>query len=238
MKKKIEKVNGFTSTQNQNDFMMIESYVEEQKELAEKKKASNGFTTSMSKNCKAEIPEIKAPVVKTAEVQTIHARVSSQVVKDMYECFMAKPTATTVRFRDEDGCLVMRITFFYGKRLSITFFYGKRLSRELSLFADTDLIGRTMRAMRGEQLENLKAYCEEEHIIAATNVDPRIDIFRQCMKSTLKCRINPDFLPDEADENKRYISVSFIIAPKMEFRFCLERTSEIEEIVNETIKAA
>ena len=41
MKKKIEKVNGFTSTQNQNDFMMIESYVEEQKELAEKKKASN-----------------------------------------------------------------------------------------------------------------------------------------------------------------------------------------------------
>jgi hypothetical protein len=167
---------------------------------------------------------------KTAapEISTIHARVSPQVVKDMYDGFMMKPSAVTVRFRDEDGCLVMRITFFYGKRLS----------RELSLFADTDLIGRTMRAMRGEQLENLKAYCEEEHIIAATNVDPRIDIFRQCMKSTLKCRINADFLPDEADEDNRYISVSFIIAPKMEFRFCLERTSEIEEIVNETIKAA
>ena len=227
--KNVKVVNGFTSTQNQNDFMMIESYVEEQKELAEKKKkASNGFTTSMPKSSKAEIPEIKAPVVESSEAQAIHARVSSQVVKDMYECFMAKPTAATVRFRDEDGCLVMRITFFYGKRLS----------RELSLFADTDLIGRTMRAMRGEQLEKLKAYCEEEHIIAATNVDPRIDIFRQCMKSTLKCRINADFLPDEADEDNRYISVSFIIAPKMEFRFCLERTSEIEEIVNETIKAA
>ena len=45
--KNVKVVNGFTSTQNQNDFMMIESYVEEQKELAEKKKARNGFTTSM-----------------------------------------------------------------------------------------------------------------------------------------------------------------------------------------------
>ena len=44
--KNVKVVNGFTSTQNQNDFMMIESYVEEQKELAEKKKASNGFTTT------------------------------------------------------------------------------------------------------------------------------------------------------------------------------------------------
>ena len=231
MEKEVKKVtNGFSHTQREEDFMMMEFAMMDQKKSDETQKSSKGFTTSMPNSKKAVDPVVEVPTTKTAapEISTIHARVSPQVVKDMYDGFMMKPSAVTVRFRDEDGCLVMRVTFFYGKRLS----------RELSLLADTDLIGRTMRAMRGEQLENLKAYCEEEHIIAATNVDPRIDIFRQCMKSTLKCRINADFLPDEADENNRYISVSFIIAPKMEFRFCLERTREIEEIVNETIKAA
>ena len=225
MEKKITTSNCFTLSQNQCDYNMIESYMEEQANAAER---SNGFTTSMTKSSKAEIPEIKTPVVETAEAQTMHARVSSQVVKDMHKSFMMKPSAVTVRFRDEDGCLVMRVTFFFGKRLS----------RELSLFADTELIGLVMRAMRGEQLEKLEAYSEEEHIIAATNVDPRIHIFNQCIKSTLKCRINPDFIPEDADEGKRYISASFIIAPKMEFRFCLERTDEIENIVTEAIKAA
>jgi hypothetical protein len=226
MKNKIQKQNGFTQSQNETDMMVLESFVEEQNELAKaskkgRQKSSNGFSTTMSGKKPKSETQLETTVSKPVDVVVPDAVVAPEIVKKILKGFQDKPYSVIAKFIDEDGCLVMKLTMW---------FVGSE-TREFLIYTDTTFIGLVMRAMRGIEFEKWEEYTKEVHGIMATCVDPRIDIFRQFMNSELKRCINKDYI---APTGKTYACVSFIISSWNEIRFCLERTDEINEIMNAT----
>lgn len=153
------------------------------------------------------------------------ATVDQKVVNDLFNGFMTIPSEVVVKFRNEEGYLKMVVNMTHREK----FF------RSYETFADGKLVENMIGAMRGDRIASLEIYKAEEHPLEASEVDPRIDIFRQFINSPLRCHFDTDFIAGNGD---RYVSATFNISYRKQIKFCLKRTDEIEAIINEAIQAA
>ena len=153
------------------------------------------------------------------------AKVDQQVVNDLFKAFIANPTLVIARFRNDCGYL----------KMAVTMNHNQKIRRNYETYADAKLIECMISAMRTDKADALEAYNIEEHSLEASDVDPRIDIFRQFINSPFRCRFDVDFVAGNGD---RYICATFNIGFRKEIKFCLKRTAEIESIINEAIQAA
>ena len=153
------------------------------------------------------------------------ATVDQQVVNDLFNAFMTIPQEVVVKFRNDNGYLKMTVNMNHRDK----FF------RSYETFADGKLVENMIGAMRGDRIASLEIYKVEEHPLEASEVDPRIDLFRQFINSPLRCHFDADFIAGNGD---RYVSATFNISYRKQIKFCLKRTEEIESIINEAVKAA
>ena len=153
------------------------------------------------------------------------ATVDQQVVNDLFNAFMTIPKEVVVKFRNDNGYLKMAVNMNHRDK----FF------RSYETFADGKLVENMIGAMRGDRIASLEIYKVEEHPLEASEVDPRIDLFRQFINSPLRCHFDADFIAGNGD---RYVSATFNISYRKQIKFCLKRTEEIESIINEAVKAA
>ena len=153
------------------------------------------------------------------------AIVDQQVVNDLFNAFMTIPQEVVVKFRNDNGYLKMAVNMNHREK----FF------RSYETFADGKLVENMIGAMRGDRIASLEIYKAEEHPLEASEVDPRIDLFRQFINSPLRCHFDADFIAGNGD---RYVSATFKISYRKQIKFCLKRTEEIESIINEAVKAA
>ena len=159
-----------------------------------------------------------------AEV-TRTASVHQEVVKDLFNAFMAIPQEVIVTFKNEGGFLKMVVKMNHRDKFYRTF----------ETYADAKLVESMIGAMRGDRIGALEVYKTEEHPLEASEVDPRLDIFTQFINSPLRCRFEADFLAGNGD---RYVLATFNIAYRKQIKFCLKRTEEVEAIINNAIQAA
>ena len=160
---------------------------------------------------------------KEAVAQT--ASVDQQVVNDLFNGFMTIPSEVVVKFRNDNGYLKMAVYMNHREK----FF------RIYETYADAKLVENMVGSMRGDKIGSLEIYKAEEHPLEASEVDPRVDIFRQFINSPLRCHFDADFVAGNGD---RYVCATFNISYRKQIKFCLKRTEEIEAIINEAIQAA
>ena len=153
------------------------------------------------------------------------AVVDQQVVNDLFQAFIEIPQEVVVSFKNEDGFLKMVVKMNHRDKLY----------RKYETCADAKLVEYILGAMRGMISGALEAYKTEEHPLEASEVDPRIELFRQFINSPLKCRFDTDFVANNGD---RYVLATFNISYHKQVKFCLKRTEEVESIINEALKAA
>jgi hypothetical protein len=153
------------------------------------------------------------------------AKVDQQVVNDLFHAFMEIPQEVVVTFKNEDGFLKMVVKMNHREK----FF------RKYETCADAKLVEYMLGAMRGTISGALEAYKAEEHPLEASEVDPRVELFRQFINSPLRCRFDSDFIAGNGD---RYVSAIFTIGYRKQVKFCLKRTEEVESIISDAVKAA
>ena len=153
------------------------------------------------------------------------ATVDQQVVNDLFNAFMTIPQEVVVKFRNDNGYLKMVVNMNHREKFL----------RSYETYADAKLVENMIGAMRGDRIASLETYKVEEHPLEASEVDPRIDLFRQFINSPLRCHFDADFIAGNGD---RYVSATFNISYRKQIKFCLKRTEEIESIINEAVKAA
>jgi hypothetical protein len=138
---------------------------------------------------------------------------------------MEIPQEVVVTFKNENGFL----------RMVVKMNHREKLFRRYETLADAKLVEYMLGAMRGTMVGALEAYKAEEHPLEASEVDPRVELFRQFINSPLRCRFDADFIAGNGD---RYVSATFNISYRKQIKFCLKRTEEVESIINDALKAA
>ena len=153
------------------------------------------------------------------------ATVDQKVVNDLFNAFMAIPQEVVVSFKNEDGFL----------KIVVKMNHREKFFRRYETYADAKLVEYILGAMRGIISGALEAYKVDEHPLEASEVDPRVELFRQFINSPLRCRFDADFVANNGD---RYVVAIFNISYRKQVRFCLKRTEEVESIINDALKAA
>ena len=153
------------------------------------------------------------------------AKVDQQVVNDLFHAFMEIPQEVVVTFKNEDGFLKMVVKMNHREKFFRTY----------ETYADAKLVEYMLGAMRGTMIGALEGYKAEEHPLETSEVDPRVELFRQFINSPLRCRFDTDFIAGNGD---RYVSATFNISYRKQIKFCLKRTDEIETIISDALKAA
>ena len=151
--------------------------------------------------------------------------VDQQVVNDLFHAFMSIPQEVTVKFRNDKGYLKMLVSMNFREKYI----------RNYETYADAKLVECMIGAMRGDRIAALEIYKAEEHPIEASEVDPRINLFRQFLNSPMRCHFDADRVGKNGD---RYMCATFNVSYKKQFKFCLKRTEELEAIINEFINEA
>ena len=151
--------------------------------------------------------------------------VNQQVVKDLFQAFMTIPQEVTVRLKNDKGYLKMIVSMNFREKFFCSY----------ETYADAKLIENMVGSMRGDRIGSLEAYKADEHPIEVSEVDPRINIFRQFLNSPMKCHFDADLVGKNGD---RYMCATFNVSYKKQFKFCLKRTEELEAIINEFINEA
>jgi hypothetical protein len=231
----VKKVNGFTQSMNDFDYNLVEQYQEEliaeQQVIDEKVEEPAEIPAEPLQVETSESPAVEEPEeeIATEELAAsvitppFQADVSLNVVEEIFTALKNKPTSVVVKLRDDEGYLVIKVI--------ITF--KSKITREYETYADKMLLSLIMRGMRGI-IVSMDDYGRDPHILEFTGTDPRIELFRLFLESTLKCRISPDYI-SRNDPSRRFFCADFTIADRMIFHFCLDRTEEINEIINKAI---
>ena len=152
-------------------------------------------------------------------------KVDQKVVNDLFNAFMAIPQEVVVSFKNEDGFL----------RMVVKMNHREKFFRRYETYTDSKLVEYILGAMRGIISGALETYKVEEHPLEASEVDPRVELFRQFINSPLRCRFDADFVANNGD---RYLIATFNISYRKQVKFCLKRTEEVELIINDALKAA
>jgi hypothetical protein len=180
----------------------------------------NNFNTT---NIMNDIIDFSSVLGEGAVAKT--ATVDQQVVNDLFHAFMEIPQEVMVSFKNDGGYLKMVVKMNHREK----FF------RRFETCADAKLVEYMLGAMRGTMVGALEAYKAEEHPLEASEVDPRVELFRQFINSPLRRRFDADFIAGNGD---RYVSATFNISYRKQIKFCLKRTEEVESIINDALKAA
>ena len=147
--------------------------------------------------------------------------VDPQVVTDMFNSFLSIPTEVNVGFKNEAGYL----------KMTVSMNFREKFIRNFETLADYKLVACTVAAMGGT-IPAPEGYLAEEHILAASDVDPREDLFVQFLNSPYRCHIEPDFV---SAKGERFFCASFAPGYRKVVRFCLKYTEELTAIVNQFI---
>ena len=139
------------------------------------------------------------------------ASVDQKVVNDLFNAFMEIPQEVVVSFKNEDGFL----------RMVVKMNHREKIFRRYETCADAKLVEHMIGAMRGLISGALESYKTEEHPLEASEVDPRIELFKQFIHSPLRCRFDADFVAGNGD---RYVLATFNISYRKQIKFCLKRT--------------
>ena len=153
------------------------------------------------------------------------ATVDQKVVNDLFNAFMEIPQEVMVSFKKEGGFL----------RMVVKMNHREKFFRRYETYADAKLVEYILGAMRGIISGVLEAYKVDEHPLEASEVDPRVELFRQFINSPLRCRFDADFVANNGD---RYLIATFNISYRKQVKFCLKRTEELESLINNALKAA
>ena len=153
------------------------------------------------------------------------AVVDQQVVNDLFNAFMEIPQEVVVSFKNEDGFL----------KIVVKMNHREKFFRRYETCADAKLVEYMIGAMRGFISGAFRTYNSEEHPLEASELDPRIELFKQFINSPLRCRFDADFIAGNGD---RYVLATFNISYRKQVKFCLKRTEEVESLINDALKAA
>ena len=153
------------------------------------------------------------------------ATVDQKVVNDLFNAFMEIPQEVVVSFKNEDGFL----------KIVVKMIHREKFFRRYETCADAKLVEYMIGAMRGFISGAFRTYNSEEHPLEASELDPRIELFKQFINSPLRCRFDADFIAGNGD---RYVLATFNISYRKQVKFCLKRTEEVESIINDALKAA
>ena len=185
--------------------------------------ANNDVNNFNSTNIMKDTIDFSSVLGEGAVAKT--ATVDQQVVNDLFNAFMEIPQEVVVSFKNEEGFL----------RMVVKMNHREKFFRRYETYADAKLVEYMIGAMRGLISGAFRTYISEEHPLEASELDPRIELFKQFINSPLRCRFDADFIAGNGD---RYISAIFTIAYRKQIKFCLKRTEEVETIINEALKAA
>lgn len=190
----------------------------------ENENAVETASNEQEKNEKIMNEKIDFSSVCGEEVVATTATIDQKVVSEMFKAFLAKPSSVVIQFKNDSGNLLMTVNMVHRERFFSSY----------TTYADNKLVEAVIASMNGRTgaLENFKA---EEHVLETTELDPRVDLFSQFMESPLRCRFDSDFVAKNGDY---YMCATFRVGYKKEVKFCLKRTAEIEEIINNAIQAA
>ena len=147
--------------------------------------------------------------------------VDPQVVTDMFNSFLSIPTEVNVGFKNEAGYL----------KMTVSMNFREKFIRNFETLADYKLVACTVAAMGGT-IPAPEGYLAEEHILVASDVDPREDLFVQFLNSPYRCHIEPDFV---SAKGERFFCASFAPGYRKVVRFCLKYTEKLTAIVNQFI---
>ena len=150
--------------------------------------------------------------------------VDPQVVTDMFNSFLSIPTEVNVGFKNEAGYL----------KMTVSMNFREKFIRNFETLADYKLVACTVAAMGGT-ITAPEGYLAEEHVLEASDTDPREDLFVQFLNSPYRCHIEPDFV---SAKGERYLCASFAPGYRKVVRFCLKRTEELENVIQRFINDA
>lgn len=150
--------------------------------------------------------------------------VDPQVVTDMFNSFLSIPTEVNVGFKNEAGYL----------KMTVSMNFREKFIRNFETLADYKLVACTVAAMGGT-ITAPEGYLAEEHVLEASDTDPREDLFVQFLNSPYRCHIEPDFV---SVKGERYLCASFAPGYRKVVRFCLKRTEELENVIQRLINNA
>jgi hypothetical protein len=189
-------------------------------ETAHSNNDANNFNSTNIMNDTIDFSSVlgEGAVAKTATVD-------QKVVNDLFNAFMEIPQEVVVSFKNEDGFL----------RMVVKMNHREKFFRRYETYADAKLVEYMIGAMRGLISGAFRTYNSEEHPLEASELDPRIELFKQFINSPLRCRFDADFVAGNGD---RYVLATFNISYRKQIKFCLKRTEEVESIINDALKAA
>ena len=150
--------------------------------------------------------------------------VDPQVVTDMFNSFLSIPTEVNVSFKNDEGYL----------KMTVNMNFREKFIRNFETYADYKLVTCMVAAMGGT-IPAPEGYLAEEHVLEASDTDPREDLFVQFLNSPYRCHIEPDFV---SAKGERYLCASFAPGYRKVVRFCLKRTEELENVIQRFINDA
>jgi hypothetical protein len=194
----------------------------------EDKKNNPAVKDELTNNNFEDMNKIDFSKVYGEETVTKTTAVDQQEVNRLFKAFISIPSSVEVKFQNIKGYLYMNVV--------MTFKGNHKYYYNYQTYADFKLVEKMLCSMANPKMTGcLGGYKAEEHPLEASESDPRIELFRQFMKSKFKCCFGKDFKPNE-DES--YVCATFQVGFRKEFKFCLKRTEEIEAIIDEAMKAA
>lgn len=209
---------------NLNIIDMKENEVVASQNAIENENAVETASNEQEKNEKIMNEKIDFSSVCGEEVVATTATIDQKVVSEMFKAFMAMPSSVVVKFKNDNGYILMTVNLVHKERFFSSY----------TTYADNKLVEAVIASMNG-RIGTLENYQAEERTLTALEVDPRVDLFSQFMESPLRCRFDSDFVAKNGDH---YMCATFRVGYKKEVIFCLKRTEEIEEIINNAIQAA
>ena len=162
------------------------------------------------------------------ETVTKTTAVDQKEVNRLFNAFINLPSSVEVKFQNIKGYLYMDVV--------MTFRGNYKCSYNYQTYADFKLVEKMLCSMGNPNMTGcLGGYKADEHPLEASESDPRVELFRQFMKSKFKCCFGKDFKPNEEES---YVCATFQVGFRKEVKFCLKRTEEIEAIINDAMKVA
>lgn len=194
----------------------------------EDKKNNPAVKDELTNNNFEDMNKIDFSKVYSEETVTKTTAVDQQEVNRLFNAFINLPSSVEVKFQNIKGYLYMDVV--------MTFRGNYKCSYNYQTYADFKLVEKMLCSMGNPKMTGcLGGYKAEEHPLEASESDPRVELFRQFMKSKFKCCFGKDFKPNEEES---YVCATFQVGFRKEVKFCLKRTEEIEAIINEAIQAA
>ena len=194
----------------------------------EDKKNNPAVKDELTNNNFEDMNKIDFSKVYGEETVTKTTAVDQKEVNRLFNAFINLPSSVEVKFQNIKGYLYMDVV--------MTFRGNYKCSYNYQTYADFKLVEKMLCSMGNPNMTGcLGGYKADEHPLEASESDPRVELFRQFMKSKFKCCFGKDFKPNEEES---YVCATFQVGFRKEVKFCLKRTEEIEAIINDAMKVA